>query len=85
MAKDELIVGRENFPQFAGSISVELLDMRLDKNMFSFLNLSTIKFRMKKFFCGKIFCEPVFDRESFHGYKFKVGNQLTACRGDLQA
>lgn len=55
MAKDELIVGRENFPQFAGSISVELLDMRLDKNMLSFLNLSTIKFRIKKFFAEKIF------------------------------
>ena len=49
VAKDELIVGRENFPEFAGSISVELLDMRLNENMLSFLNLSTRKFWMKKF------------------------------------
>ena len=49
VAKDELIVGRENFPEFAGSISVELLDMRLNENMLSFLNLLTRKFWNKKF------------------------------------
>ena len=80
--KDELIVGRENFPQFATtkwvrSIPVELLETRLD------VRLPELKFSEEGIFAEKIILWASFWSRKFpRVYKF---NQLTACRGDLQA